>query len=383
MLKKSPNETNSIDIASIFRNVVIENMENEEAEAASLHRSTNFEESAPEPRWLLNATKDIKYAQNENEIFKGVLSIFTQEWVGIRAASGSVPCEKLAISKDIDWTATELRRILDIIQKKKIKTIILHGVCEATLILMQTLRKTIPELKILGVWHGSTSAWAFEHEHKMATEFIELADRGIFNKICLMRRGMNMLSDAAVDYLVPNFVPKINKKRLSLPFQSERITCIFPGWNNAWKNMYTNLIGAAGCKKVEKIFSYSHASLPGNLNKKLQKATYGNRENHFTILNNCDLSLNATLVDCHPMVELEALSVGTPSVRGILDLDFGDEHDYVKLCTTEHPLDCISIRDTINRISEVSPFELSEIIKDYANLVNDTAYKRYQRFIEE
>jgi hypothetical protein len=336
-----------------------------------------------EPSWVFNAPRDQVYAAPEHPIFSQVLSVFTQEWVGIRAASGSLPGKKLAVSKDMVWSSAELRRVCDLIDRNNITCILAQGASFATLDLLAALRAELPSLKIVGVWHGTLAAWAYDEERRLANRFLELASVGVFDRVSLMRRGMHGLHPKATPYLVPNMPPMVNIRRLGPPRSGQKLTCLFGSWNNHWKNMYANVVAAALSERVGKVLCYAPVELPAHLSAKIERVSYDTREAHFRKLSLCDLVLNATVVDCHPMVELEALAVGTPTLRGELDLDFGHDHPFCRLMTVSSVHDPIALRDQIDRISMVPGGELADIVADYRRLVVVTSLERYARLFED
>ena len=336
-----------------------------------------------EPDWIVDAPRDCRYAAAPHAAFSDVLSVMTQQWVGIRAATGSFPGRKLAVSKDIAWTDAEVRRVCELIDAGGIRKVVLQGASFVTLDLLAALRVEMPELKIFGVWHGTLAAWAFEEERRLAQCFFDLATAGVFDRIALLRRGMHNLHPRAVPYLLPNLPPMVAHKRLAEPFSGERVTCLFGSWNNQWKNMHANLLAATLCERVDAVLTYAAAEIPAHLPQKARMLPYGSREAHLTNLAMADLALNVTVVDCHPMVELEALAVGTPTLRGELDLDFGEDHPFSQLLTVASPHDIGAIVDRIEAVASVPSRELSAIVEDYRRLVVRTSLERYGRFFSE
>lgn len=355
------------------------------ASEAAIEKRRNYvirpELDGTESHWIFDAPRDQAFAHPDHPAFTNTLSVFTQEWVGIRAAAGSFPGTKLAISKQAAWNGPELRRLFHRIETAKIRTVLVQGVCMPILDFLQALRAAMPELTIVGVWHGTLAAWMSDEERLLAARFLDLASNGVFDRISLLRRGMHILHPKAVSYLTPNLVPLVNVRRLAPALSRKPITCIFPGWNNQWKNMYANLVAACASDVVGKVLTYSHASLPGPLGAKLDTLPYGTRRQHFTALATTDLVLNVTTVDCHPMVEMEALAVGTPVLRGQLDLDFGEEHAFSRLLTVDSPHDPTVIKQRLEAVAEVPPGELADIVADYRSLVVKTSFARYGEFL--
>jgi len=345
-------------------------------------RCTNHDPLA-EPDWVLDAECDTLYALPTAAYFSDTLMIFTQQWVGIRAATGSFPARKLAVSKDTSWSLAEFRRIFDLVQRLGIKRLIAQGGSTATLDLLVALRSEMPELVIVGVWHGTLAAWSSDEERQLSSRFLQLADVGVFDRIALLCSGMHLLNRRAVSYLVPNMPPTVSVARLRKPIDAKPASSLFASWNNHWKNMYTNLVGASASSAIGRVYSYADGHLPGELAEKVQKLDYRGRRENFIQMSLVDIVLNVSIVDCHPMIELEALAVGTPVLRGQLDLDFGEDHDFARTMTVASALDASAIRNRIDYVSGITPGELSEMTEDYRRLVAATSLERYGRLLSE
>jgi len=339
-------------------------------------------DAAAEPELYLNATRDTRYAHERHPVFDHVVTLFTQQWVGIRASAGSLPGAKLAIGKAAQMGPSQVRELLQILEDLKVHTVLVHGLSDGVIRAVHAIRIARPELRICAIWHGALAAWSLDEERGMAQRLFELATEGVFDSISVMKRGAHVLHPKAVPYLVPNFPPTVSLRRLRPAGSSEKRTALFGSWNNTWKNMYANVAGAALSRSIDEVISYS--DVDGHLvdSSKIRRAHYRNRSHHFALLANVDLVLNATVVDCHPMVEMEALAVGTPVLRGPLDLDFGQETAFEKLLTVQSPHNIAEIVETIDRISSVPADEMADIIADYKQLVMTTAIGRYADFLK-
>jgi hypothetical protein len=95
-----------------------------------------------------------------------------------------------------------------------------------------------------------------------------------------------------------------------------------------------------------------------------------------------DLVLNVTTIDCHPMVDLEALAVGTPSVRGPLFLDGLEDHPYVGLTSVDNPMSVEDVARCIRNVLERDESELRGLMNDYTENLRDLSMNRYREFLE-
>lgn len=335
-----------------------------------------------EPFYVFDAPRDCRYAHTSHPAFDDVLTVCTQEWVGIRAACGSFPGHKLAITKYHQWSASEMMQVLDRIGQLGTKTVLAQGLSPGLASFLVALRSSMPELKIYGVWHGSLAAWCHDEERALVTRFLSMADRGVYHRIHFLKRGMHLLHAKAHEPLLPNPVPSYDGIRLKRSFQAKPLTCLFGSWNNAWKNMYSNIVGAAASENVGKVISYAPVEYDGPGFKKIVTAPFSSRENHLTLCSTCDLILNATIVDCHPMLELEGLAVGTPSLRSNLDLDFGQNHPYERLFTITAQHNPAAIKAKIDELTRFNAAEIADLVLDYKKLVTGTSFERYADFLK-
>ncbi len=339
--------------------------------------------SAIESELSLNADADTRYAHPPHPAFEKNLTVFTQEWVGIRAAAGSFPGHKLAISKDAQIGPAQLQRLQTLLKELKIETIVFHGSSNGLLRAAEAFRSIDPSLRICCVWHGALAAWCFDEERAFAATMFSMANDGVFDRISIMKRGAHVLHPKAVPYLLPNLPPVVSFRPLKNQEQKDKKrTVMFAAWNNVWKNMYANVGAAAHSSQVDKIITYSPVDPKLFNTDRIQSVDYQSREQHLARLATIDLVLNVTTVDCHPMVEAEALSVGTPCLRSDLDLDFGRGHIFEQLMTVPNPHNLVSIAETIDKVFAVPAEELRAIVEDYKNLVIETSLNRYSQFLE-
>ncbi|MNN37207.1 hypothetical protein D3C81_1511420 [compost metagenome] len=126
----------------------------------------------------------------------------------------------------------------------------------------------------------------------------------------------------------------------------------------------------------------SDFQLPYSTEKKIEVLAKLDQAQMMETMSLCDIVLNASVVDCHPMVELEALAVGTPSVRGRLGLDALEDHDYVRLTQVRDALNVSDVSATISRILTVPDAEIEEMMGAYSAQLIELSNTRYAEFME-
>ncbi len=336
-----------------------------------------------EPAYVFDPSRDTQWAQPAHPAFDAVLLVYNQQWVGIRAAVGCFPGTKLALSTQADLGVDQIKDIAAEVHVRGIRKVLVHGFSEPMTRSLPALKAALDGIPFYGVWHGSFAAWAFDHERDLAAKYLTLADMGVFRRIHLMRTGAHVVHSRAWPHLLPNVPPRVPIQRRRKAFARPPFTALFPSWNNTWKNLYANLYAAAASNAISRILTYSAVNLPHfDGRAALTQIPYGSRAAHFDTLATVDLCLNATIVDCHPMVELEALAVDTPTLRSSLDLDFDSGHPYPALMTVDSPHDASAMARRIQRIASTPPDELAAILSDYRDLVTRTSFERYGAFLD-
>lgn len=95
-----------------------------------------------------------------------------------------------------------------------------------------------------------------------------------------------------------------------------------------------------------------------------------------------DLISNVSIVDCHPMVDQEALAVRVPCLRGPLFLDALEDHPYVRATEVPNPLSVHEISTAMTRVFDIDPSEMEGMIVDYAQGIRAVSLDRYVEFLE-
>lgn len=158
---------------------------------------------------------------------------------------------------------------------------------------------------------------------------------------------------------------------------------LIPGWSGWRKNIHTNALGAALSPRIKEVQAFGNAlTLPPPLGAKLRVMPYINREQTFELIRAATLVMNVSLVDCHPMLNLEAQALDRPCLRGPLFLDALEDHPYVQLTEVKDVSSPAEIRSTVERVLDVDLKERRELIRDYQGASNTLAFERYCEFLE-
>ncbi|WP_322063044.1 methyltransferase [Paraburkholderia sp. J63] len=349
-------------------------------DAAQNSFSSAFPET-PSVEW--QASRDTIYA-NEDAHFDRVCHIFHHDWMGIRSAVGALPGHKLSIPSNKSIPVREIEAIMWRLADLKIEKIVLHGISDGMYMLSRAFSKNGFDKQYL-VWHGTTTQWVWEDERRYAQMAIKMARDGRVKRFSAIRRGLGpIVGERNFAPQLVNMPPKVNlgvvSRRARCPGQ---FTALAPSWNDLRKNLTTNVLAAHTVDSVDSIYVVAKDfQLPRWLSTKVKKVGYRDHASMLELMATMDLVLNVTTIDCHPMVDLEALAVGTPSVRGPLFLDGLEDHPYVGLTSVENPMSVEDVAGCIRNVLATDESELRGLMNDYTERLRDLSIKRYREFLE-
>ncbi|MBS7695765.1 MULTISPECIES: class I SAM-dependent methyltransferase [unclassified Chelatococcus] len=332
------------------------------------------------PFSLWDIEPDTRYAHDVPG-FGQVLHVFHKEWFGIRAAAGALPGRKLALSAE-PVNGRVLRETVRAILAAGVQRIVFHGFSENTPAIVEGLAGQGFGERMFLVHHGGTTQWINNRERHYAFGVIDLLRRGRLRKAHFMRPGFDFPVCGLFRPLLFNLSPQHGASDC---FRSDPLpaTVFAPGWAGWIKNVSTNVLGAALSPSVEKIWVYAEdLALPPPLDAKLQHIQFRDREDTFRRMAASQMCLNASLIDCHPVVNLEAQSLGRPCIRGPLFLDALEDHPYVRLTQVDDVSAATEVRAAIERVLDIPRDEREHLTRDYQAQSNAIAIDRYREFLE-
>ncbi len=326
-----------------------------------------------------DSLRDTRYAHTV-PTFDDVLHVYAQNWIGIRAAVGAIPGHKLAIVADGNLQASDISIFLLELNRRKIKHVVFHGYSDSSKQLIGVLARAQMSEMVKLVFHGNIGQWENAVERKFALDAIEMAQKGEIARIHFLQNKFEVPGANMFLPMLFNPAPAVDLENLS----GKRLddTVFIPGTAIWRKNLHTNAFGAALNHRVAQVMHYAEdIQLPGPLQDKLSRATYSGRESTLGLMAKVGVTLNVSLVECHPMVGLESEACGTPCLRGRLNLGYGEDHAYVDLVQVDNPLSPSQISQTIDQVLDVPAYERTEIVQDYTTLMNKAALCRYREFL--
>ncbi|WP_291956989.1 methyltransferase [Chelatococcus sp.] len=332
------------------------------------------------PFSLWNARPDTRYA-HDIPGFHHVLHVFHKEWFGIRAAAGALPGGKLAVSAD-PAKGRVLRETVHAILAAGLQRIVFHGFSDNTTAIVESLASHGLADRMFLVHHGGTTQWINSRERHYAFGIIDLLRKGCLRKAHFMRPGFDFPVRGLFRPMLFNLSPHHDAPD-RLRGDPRPATVFAPGWAGWIKNVSTNILGAALSPAVDEIWVYAEdLALPTPLDAKLRHLTFCGREDTFRRMAASQMCLNASLIDCHPMVNLEAQSLGRPCIRGPLFLDALENHPYVGLTQVDDVSGATQVKAAIERVLDIPPAEREQLTRDYQAQSDAIAIDRYREFLE-
>ncbi|WP_093532885.1 methyltransferase domain-containing protein [Stenotrophomonas rhizophila] len=336
----------------------------------------------PSHLFQFDAPRDTRFAQ-ELSGHERVCHVMHQEWFGIRAAAGALPGHKLAVSATDRPSALDIEAVAKLFQQAGVDRIAIHGFSTAMAAWIKGFAGAGFN-HIYLVWHGAPVMWVHNDERRFFALALDLARQGYIKRIQGMRGG----SHAAIGPLgwpqqIYNMPPNYRQGTPRHQRRHEGAIAFSPSWNLVHKNLASNVAGAVASDQVDTIWVLANDfQLPYPTEKKIEVLPKLDQVQIMDTMSLADVVLNASVVDCHPMVELEALAVGTPSVRGRLGMDALEDHEYVSLTQVGDALNVRDIARTISRVLSTPDMELEQMMASYSRQLIELSSARYTEFME-
>jgi SAM-dependent methyltransferase len=331
-----------------------------------------------------NAARDTTYAHSIPQM-ADTLHVFQQEWYGIRAAVGSLDGQKLAVSASSEISAEELLSVYDRIVRTGFTRIVFHGLSHNTCKLIALLAQQGLSDSLYIVSQGSPAQWDAQAERDMAFRSLSFLRERKIRRLHFVKPGFQFGLDGIYGPLLFNLSPHFGESGVRRFSTIPRLDGVVfaPGWVGWRKNVYANVAGAALSPRVQSIWHYARdVALPEPLSGRLVHKTYTSRETTFELMASASLCLNVSLVDCHPVVNIEAQTLGCPCLRGPLFLDALENHPYVKLTLVNDVNSLAEIRDRIEAALDLPADERGALARDYQARSDEIARQRYLDFLE-
>lgn len=332
------------------------------------------------PFFEFNSLRDTCFSHDTKE-FEKTLHIFNAEYFGIRAAAGNLPGDKLAISAEKKIPPQDFVSILEKIAPENYKRIVMHGYSSN----MDEFAKRLYDasnIPLFLVWHGNFAQLVYEGERNAFDRWLRLQEGGLVTRAHILKQNSSSFLKHGYNPMLLNLPPRWCGNRPSAAFQDlDSITAFLPSWPDIRKNWHANMLAGERSRTVQNILYYADVKPVFPMTKKSTRLKF-DMVTHMDVVSSADIVLNATLIDCHPMVDLEALACRTPTITAKLFLGELDTHPYAQLTSVNNALDSQEIADSIDRVAAVPYDEMNEIMQDYSSRLIATSISRYAEFLK-
>jgi hypothetical protein len=325
-----------------------------------------------------DADGDCRYARNDTS-FAHVAHIFHQNWHGIRSAAGVQPGHKVAIPLQRSLEKGDLMTLVSQLEEWRIQKAVFHGFSDAAERIVRAVNAAGIECYL--VWHGNLSQLVWEPEVQFFERAMTACRQGIFRRAHMMKSGMGMVFPRSYEPMLLNCAPLTNRRRLVPAFTGKRKIALVPAFPDIRKNLHSSLVGAAFSNSIQEILYYGkiHGRMPATA--RCKRVLYAGHHNHVAFLHDIDVSVNVTTIDCHPMVDMEAVGAGAMVLSGPLFLDALTQHPFTTLSVISNPFDVREIGKRLDYLSAMNNAELQEIISNYSSEVTRISRERYAEFL--
>jgi hypothetical protein len=330
------------------------------------------------PRILYDADCDRKYAVADVR-FNGVMHVFHQKWHGIRSAVGVLPGRKVGVPQDYQACGRDRALLTAKASEWGVRKAVFHGYSPAVEPLLKNL--CAEGIACYLVWHGNLAQLAWRPEVDFFSLAQRAAKRGLFRRAHMLKAGMDSIFANAFRPMLVNGPPVLQSGRISPPFTTRTATALVPGYVDIRKNVHTSMIGCAR-SSIESVLHYGRIRGEFPILSRCKRVAYKDHDQHLMLLTQIDVTVNVSVIDCHPMVEMEALAAGAMSVTGPLYLDALQQHPYTKLSVIHNPFDVEEIASRLNFLRQVKATELAGIVDDYRRAIRMLSLERYAEFLE-
>jgi hypothetical protein len=322
---------------------------------------------------------DCRYSVVDSR-FEKVVHIFHKQWHGIRSSAGVLPGHKIALPSPDDLLPRDIFFLQERLELWGITRAVFHGFSTAADRVLRVITKAgVPSFL---VWHGNLSQLVWEPEGQFFALAHTAAEQGLFRRAHMLKLGMEAVFPRSFRPMLVNSPPVTGRQRLVPAFGSGRHLALVPAFPDIRKNLYSSLLGAAMSERINRVLYYADIQKIIPALERCERTLYRNHDTHIDLLHDVDVVVNVTTIDCHPMVDLEAVGAGSMALSGPIYLDTLESHPYTRISVISNPFSISEICERLNYLASMDNSELNEILTDYASAISSVSRSRYEEFLE-
>jgi hypothetical protein len=290
--------------------------------------------------------------------FRNTLALYTPRWRGVTAATTNLfpfalPVPLTPQVHPDDLTEDMIDTVVDSVSRSPFTTIVFSGGDKAFFLIFQKLlkRRASSDLRLL--WHSSYMQMGEQTDWKLLLPWLDAAAAGQLRRIGVVKPGMEtFFASRGIDAtFVQNIVPFDLVP--AVPRQARNSVGLWhSGSSDYRKHFLPSLLAVAGIEGLQ-----LRAAGLGEFGCRLMEelhipvASFSPRPiAHTEVLANMrltDLTLYITLSECMPMVPLESMANGVPSLVGPATELFTDDPYLAERLIVNDPSDPAAIRRAI------------------------------------
>lgn len=335
---------------------------------------------------VFNEDRDIVVAHHDVKL-DSVLHVFDQHWHGIRSATACLPGGKLGISHLHELGGEETRHIVGLIFKHGFKAVCFQGYSEQADRLAASLYRDFgSDLRLCVVTHVTTSQFEHTFEMNMLGRIYDRLGKGVLWRAGSVKPNFHLFHNRTWHACIFNMPPDISRLGL-LGSRREPGTVFIPVENTWRKNLYTQVIAAHGSDEVDRIML---VNWPSQLDEifsldKLNLLGFQPLRGLLHCMGLSEIVMNVTLSECQPMTQLEALTVGTPTMTGPLRLPGFSDHPLGRLTEVTELDDPGLLRARLEALLfewRTNARGLEEMMSDFRRLRIQACVDSYREFLQ-
>lgn len=322
---------------------------------------------------------------HECEGFEEVLHVAHAEWHGIRQATAACPGGKILISADEPITNEDVDFISQIISVNGYRKIVFQGYSyNADTLLVQLKARFLGGISTYVVTHVNSVQFESNFEMDMLAMIRKRLSLGTLDFYGSVKPGFSaVMSDCWVKTIV-NFPPNLPAEIRTVQYTNG---LAYIPLDVSWrKNLHTNIIAASVAENVTEVRT---SNFPFGLESvlplsKLRVIGFLRGQYLYSQMADANVVLCATLAECQPMTQLEALAVGTPCITGPLGLEELAENPLTQLCeisVLDNPRTLANKIEKVIRFRNENPRETLDLIESRLSGLIGLAESRYREFL--
>ncbi len=332
---------------------------------------------------LFNTASDIERAHQHQDL-NNVMHIFDVFWHGIRSATACLPGHKIAISHKQAVSGDGIHHLYAYLHKHQVQHICYQGFSENALKLAELLQQEFgSKIQQYVITHVSSAQFENQFEMLMLNKMLAGLKSGLFKRLGSVKpRFSSTIPEFFPQTLInlaPKIIPNISLRELN--------RVLIPVENNWRKNLYTNVLAAVYSDAVQTINVVNWPNGIEDLvpSDKLEWIAFMRPSQMLSQAASSAAIMHASLIECQPMTQLEALAVGTPCINAKLGIHAEiEQHPLTKLCEVEFADDVGALSQTLTTVCQqwhTDPVGLQAMIKDHLTLRQSLSMQSYLDFI--